>query len=119
MKRTPLRVKGVSSQTEHAAADVTAEALSVEEEALGTEPLHHVHPLGAEVADVAAAEPRGGVPAPHALRGRGQERRVRVKFPHSGWVFPQQQLLHEARGFIQDLCKLNLPWRLHLSIIYQ
>lgn len=61
----------MSSQTEHAAADVTTETLSVEEEALGAEPLHHVHPLGAEVADVAAAEPGGAVPALHALRGRG------------------------------------------------
>lgn len=69
-KRTLLRVKGVSSQSERALADVTAETLAVEEEALCAQPLHHIYPLGAEVAGVAAAEPRREVLTWHALRGR-------------------------------------------------
>lgn len=60
----------MSSQTEGAVADVTAETLAVEEVALGAQSLHHVHPLGAEVADVAAAEPAGEVLTYHTLRGK-------------------------------------------------
>lgn len=70
MQRTLLWVKCVSSQAESAVASVTAETLSVEEVALGAESLHHVHPLGAEVADVAAAQPGREVLTHHTLRGR-------------------------------------------------
>lgn len=55
IRRTLLRVKGVPTQTKGAVADVTAEALSVEEIAFGAEPLHHVNPLPAKVTGVAAA----------------------------------------------------------------
>lgn len=55
-------------QAKGAAADVAAEALAVEEEALGAQPLHHVHPLAAKMADVAAAQPGGAVLPRHALR---------------------------------------------------
>lgn len=58
------------SQSEGAVADVTAETLAVEEVALGAQSLHHIHPLGAEVAGVAAAEPGGEVLPWHTLRGR-------------------------------------------------
>lgn len=58
------------SQAEGAVADVAAETLAVEEVAVGTQPLHHVHPLGAEVADVAATEPGREVLTYHTLRGR-------------------------------------------------
>lgn len=68
MKPTILRVEGVASQTKGAVAHVTAEAAAVEEEALGAEPLHHVHPPGAEVADVAAAE----LLTSHTLKRRGE-----------------------------------------------
>lgn len=59
------------SQTEGAVTDGTAETLAVEEEALGAEPLHHVNPLGAEVAGVAASEARRKVFTRHTLRDRG------------------------------------------------
>lgn len=59
------------SQTEGAVTDGTAETLAVEEEALGAEPLHHVNPLGAEVAGVAAPEARRKVFTRHTLRDRG------------------------------------------------
>lgn len=59
------------SQTEGAVTDGTAETLAVEEEALGAEPLHHVNPLGAEVAGVAAPEARRKVFTHHTLGGRG------------------------------------------------
>lgn len=54
IRRTLLRVKGVPTQTKGAVADVTAEALAVEEIAFGAEPLHHVNPLPAKVTGVAA-----------------------------------------------------------------
>jgi len=60
----------VSSQAEGAVAGVTTETLPMEEIALSAESLHHVHPLGAEVADVTAAEPRREFPTRHTLRGR-------------------------------------------------
>lgn len=63
----------MSSQPEGAAADGTAETLTVEEVALGAQPLHHVHPLGAEVANVAAAEPGREVFTQHTLRVREEE----------------------------------------------
>lgn len=44
------------SQTEGAVTDITTETLAVEEVALSAQSLHYVHPLGAEVADVTAAE---------------------------------------------------------------
>lgn len=46
------------SQTKRAATDIAAETLAMEEVALCTESFHHIDPLGAEVADVAAAKPR-------------------------------------------------------------
>lgn len=58
----------MSSQAEGAVTDVAAETLAVEEVALGAQSLHHVHPLGAEVTHVAAAEPGGEVLTYHALR---------------------------------------------------
>lgn len=58
------------SQAEGAVTDVTAETLAVEEVALSAQSLHHVHPLGAEVADVAAAEPTREVLTYCTLRGR-------------------------------------------------
>lgn len=67
MKYTFLRVKGVSSQAEGTVTDITAETLAVEEIALSTQSLHHVHPLGAEVADVAATEPGREVLTYHTL----------------------------------------------------
>lgn len=67
-------VKSVSSQTEGAVTDITAETLAVKEVALCTQSLHHVHPLGAEVADVAAAEPRREVLTYHTLRGTRPEK---------------------------------------------
>lgn len=48
-------VEHVSSQPQRGTADFAAETLSVEEEALGTQSLHHVHPLVTEVAGVAAS----------------------------------------------------------------
>lgn len=60
----------MSSQAEGAVADVAAETLAVEEEAFGAQSLHHVHSLGAEVADVAAAESGGEVLTYHRLRWR-------------------------------------------------
>lgn len=56
----------MSSQAEGAVADVTAETLAVEEVTLSAESLHHVHPLGAEVADIAAAHPGREVLTRHA-----------------------------------------------------
>lgn len=44
----------------------------MKEETFGTESLHHVHLLGAEVADVAAANPTREVPAHHTLVERRQ-----------------------------------------------
>lgn len=58
------------SQTEGAVTDVTAETLAVEEVALSAQSLHHVHPLGAEMADVTATEPGREVLTHHTLRGR-------------------------------------------------
>lgn len=71
IKRTLLRIKGVPTQTEGAVTDVTAETLAVEEVALCAQSLHHVHPLGAEVADVAAPEAGSEVLTYHTLKGRG------------------------------------------------
>lgn len=59
----------MSSQTERTVADITAETLAVEEVALSTQSLHHIHSLGAEVANVTASEPRREVLTYHALRG--------------------------------------------------
>lgn len=78
MGRTCPGVEGVAPQTKGAAADVAAEALAVEEAALGAQPLHHVHPLAAKVADVAAAEPGGAVLARHTLR-KGKITRSQVQ----------------------------------------
>lgn len=58
------------TQTEGAVTDVTAETLAVEEVALSAQSLHHIHSLGAEVADVAAAEAGREVLTYHTLRGR-------------------------------------------------
>lgn len=69
---TLQRVEGVTSQAEGTVADVTAEALAVEEVAVGAQPLHHVHPFAAEVADIAAAEPGREVLPHHTLKGGGR-----------------------------------------------
>lgn len=70
MSSTIPRVEGVPPETEGAVTDVTAETLPVEEVALGAQSLHHVDPLGAEVAGVASTEPRREILADHTLRGR-------------------------------------------------
>lgn len=61
----------MAAQAEGAITDDAAETLAVEEVALGAEPLHHVNPLGAEVAGVAAPEARRKVFTAQALRDRG------------------------------------------------
>lgn len=65
-----MGVEAVPTQTEGAVTDVTAKTLPVEEIALGAQSLHHIHPLGAEVADVAAPQPCTDVLTCHTLRGR-------------------------------------------------
>ena len=66
-----MRVEGVSPKTQRAFTDVTAETLSVEEVAVGAEPLHHIHTLCAEVADVTPTQSRRKVFTHHTLeRGR-------------------------------------------------
>lgn len=55
----------MTTQPQRAAADVTAETLSVEEVSLRTEPLHYVHALLTEVTGVTAAQTRGKL-LPHA-----------------------------------------------------
>lgn len=61
-------------QTERAFAHVTAETLAVEEVSLSAEPLHHVHPLGAEVTDVTAPQSSPQVLAHHTLKTTDKER---------------------------------------------
>ncbi len=61
------------SKTECAVANVTAETLAVEEVALSAQSLHHIHPLCAEVADVAATKAGREVLTCHTLRGRRPE----------------------------------------------
>lgn len=56
---TFLAVEGVGGQAQGGGADAAAETLSVEEVALGAQPLHHVHALLAEVTGVAAAQVQG------------------------------------------------------------
>lgn len=53
---TLVGVISVTAQSQRAAADVTAETLSVKEVALRAQSLHHVHSLLTEVAGVAAAQ---------------------------------------------------------------
>lgn len=60
------------AQAEGAITDDAAETLAVEEVALGAEPLHHVNPLGAEVAGVAAPEARRKVFTAQTLRDGGR-----------------------------------------------
>lgn len=67
-------------QTKGAATDVASEALAVEEEALGAQSLHHVHPLVAKVADVAAAKSGGTVLTRHTLK-KGKITKVTVSSP--------------------------------------
>lgn len=62
----------MATQAEGAIADDAAETLAVEEVALGAEPLHHINPLGAEVAGVAAPEARRKVFTAETLKGRGR-----------------------------------------------
>ena len=57
------------AQTQGAVTDVTAETLAVEEVALSAQSLHHIYPLGAEVADITAAKPRREGLTHHTLRG--------------------------------------------------
>lgn len=59
----------MSSQTEGAFADIAAETLAVKEVALSAESLHHVHPLGAEVADVTATKAGRQFLTHHTLTG--------------------------------------------------
>lgn len=65
-------VEGVAAQAEGAITDDAAETLAVEEVALGAQPLHHVNPLGAEVAGVAAPEARRKVFTAQTLRDGGR-----------------------------------------------
>lgn len=58
------------AKAEAAAAGGAAEALSVEEAALGAQALHDVHPLAAKMAGVAAASP---VPTRHTLEEEEEE----------------------------------------------
>lgn len=69
------RVEGVAAQAEGAITHDAAETLAVEEVALGAEPLHHINPLGAEVAGVAAPEARRKVFTAQTLKNRGRRRR--------------------------------------------
>lgn len=62
----------MAAQAEGAITDDAAETLAVEEVALGAQPLHHINPLGAEVAGVAAPEARRKVFTAQALRDRGR-----------------------------------------------
>lgn len=55
----------MTTEPQCAAADVTAETLSVEEVSLCTEPLHYVHTLLTEVTGVAAAQSQRKL-LPHA-----------------------------------------------------
>lgn len=73
------RVEGVAAQAEGAITHDAAETLAVEEVALGAEPLHHINPLGAEVAGVAAPEARRKVFTAQTLKDRGRRRRRRRK----------------------------------------
>ena len=61
----------MGAEAQRAAAHRAAEALPVEEVALGAQPLHDVHALQAEVAGVAAAQARPRVLPRRALRGWG------------------------------------------------
>lgn len=61
-------------QAKGAATDVAAEALPVEEAALCAQSLHHVHPLAAKMADVAAAKAGGALLTRRTLRMRGSTR---------------------------------------------
>lgn len=63
----------MAAQAEGAVARVAAEALAVEEAALRAQPLHHVHPLAAEMAGVAASEASGRLPARHTLEEEEEE----------------------------------------------
>lgn len=60
----------MAAQAEGAVADGAAEALAVEEAALGAQALHHVHPLAAKMAGVAAA---GRGPTRHTLQVEEEE----------------------------------------------
>lgn len=68
----------MAAQSESAVTDVTAETLSVEEEAFSTESLHDIYPLGAEVADIAATKSGMEVFTSHTLRKDMHE--VKVTF---------------------------------------
>lgn len=65
------RVEGVTAQAQGAITDDAAETLPVEEVALGAQPLHHINPLGAEVAGVAAPEARSKVFTAQTLKDGG------------------------------------------------
>ena len=56
---TILHVKGVGGQSQCGVTVVTLEAAAMEELPLCTQPLHHVHTLPAEEANVAAADVDG------------------------------------------------------------
>lgn len=99
-------VEGVAAQAEGAITDDAAETLAVEEVALGAEPLHHVNPLGAEVAGVAAPEARRKVFTTQTLRDGGRRRRkllhrrvqtrCRLRSKIYSRLFPGQ-ISHEVR----------------------
>lgn len=59
MSLTIFNVIGVGGQPQSGGAVFTLEAAAVEELALSTQPLHHVDPLAAEVADVTASQVLG------------------------------------------------------------
>lgn len=78
----------MAAQAQGAITDDAAETLPVEEVALGAQPLHHINPLGAEVAGVTATEAWREVFTARALQHRrggvrhvtGCSRRFRVGY---------------------------------------
>lgn len=68
---TVVGVEGIGRQAQCGAAVVALEAAAVEELCLGAQPLHHIDPLPAEEADVAAADVGGKLSPERALWGGG------------------------------------------------
>ena len=73
---TVLHVEGVRGESQRGAAVVALEAAAMEELALRTQPLHHVHALAAEETDVAAPDVHGKLLPQGALRVRGDWMRI-------------------------------------------
>lgn len=66
---TVLHVEGVGGESQRRAAVVALEAAAMEELPLRAQPLHHVHALPAEEANVAASDVDGELLSEGALRG--------------------------------------------------